>query len=100
MIIADKAYACLPQVIPNFKRRRNLGAYERRKRSHFNKILRRHRAIVENSIGALKMGFQILKNPIRARRKNVSVIAMTCVVLHNFLIDNGRGLRDEFEQLF
>ena len=61
LIIADKAYACLPQVIPNYIRRWNLGSYERRKRSHFNKILRRHRAIVENVIGSLKMGFQILK---------------------------------------
>jgi hypothetical protein len=41
--------------------------------------------LVEQTIGALKMRFPILKNTIRIRRKNVGVLIFGCAIIHNFL---------------
>ena len=48
------------------------------------------RIIVENTIGALKMRFPILKNTMRIRRRKFSTLLLGCVILHNTM--NGMGI--------
>ena len=45
---------------------------------------------MENTIGALKVRFPILKDTNRMRVKNVTSIVYACVILHNML--NAMGI--------
>lgn len=55
--------------------------------------MKRHRLIVEDAIGALKMRFGILRQQLRFKIKSKANVFFTCVILHNFLIDTGTPLR-------
>ena len=94
-IIADKAYAQSSNMLVSYKHREGLSAYERRRRRRYNMAHKRHRVIVENALGALKMRFKILNERVRLRKKNVGDIFFTCIIIHNFLLQTGAPLRPE-----
>lgn len=54
----------------------------------FNKKLSGSRVIVENTFGILASRFQIFKRPIELCPDKASVITMTCILLHNYLISS------------
>jgi hypothetical protein len=47
--------------------------------------LSRSRVVVENTFGILVTKFRIFKKPIPFNPEKVSVITMTCILLHNYL---------------
>lgn len=63
---------------------------QKRRIRRYKKRFSKGRVIVENSIGALKMRFPILKDTTRIRYKNVGTILYACVILHNII--NAMGL--------
>ena len=58
-------------------------------------MVTRGRVIVENSIGRLKMRFNILANKVRVSKANFKYVFLTCVALHNFMNESGSFIRDE-----
>lgn len=90
MIIGDSGYPNLNKLITPYKRVSTITPHERRRRNNYNRRLSKGRIIVENTIGALKMRFPILKNKIRIHRKNFSPLLMGCIILHNLM--NGMGI--------
>lgn len=61
--------------------------------------MKRHRLIVENTIGALKMRFGILRQVLRVRKQNIGDLFFSCVILHNFLMLTGTPLRPEADEV-
>lgn len=51
--------------------------------------------MIEQAIGTLKMRFPIIKEPVRLSVKNIRKVFMTCVILHNFLINMGMGFFED-----
>ncbi|XP_052744424.1 uncharacterized protein LOC112053545 [Bicyclus anynana] len=51
----------------------------------FNKKLSSSRVVVENAFGILASKFRIFRKPILLNPEKTTIIAMTCVLLHNFL---------------
>ena len=97
MILGDSGYPNLTKLITPYKKGGNITPYERRRRSNYNKRVSKGRIIVENTIGALKMRFPILKNKMRIRRKNFAHLIMGCVILHNLMNSMGVPMPDETE---
>ena len=58
-------------------------------------MVTRGRVIVENSIGRLKMRFNILAGKIRIAKANYKYVFLACIALHNFLNESGSFIRDE-----
>lgn len=52
----------------------------------FNQRLARSRAAVENTFGALTSRFRVFKKPMIIDADKASLVTMTCVLLHNFLM--------------
>jgi len=61
--------------------------------SIFNYRLSRARRVVENAFGILSQKFQIYQRTIQSLPENADIIFATCN-LHNYLRDQGVGLRD------
>jgi len=51
----------------------------------FNQTLSGSRVVVENVFGILASRYRIFKKPISLAPEKVSIITMTCILLHNFL---------------
>lgn len=51
--------------------------------------------MIEQAIGALKMGFPMIKEPVRLSVRNIHKVYMACVLLHNFLIQLGMGFFED-----
>jgi len=51
----------------------------------FNQRLSSSRVVVENVFGILTAKFRIFKKPILLEPEKVSIITVTCILLHNFL---------------
>ena len=95
MIIGDSGYPNLSKLICPFKRDASVGPHKCMRRKRYNKRLSKGRIIVENTIGALKMRFPVLKNKIRVHRKNFSHLVMGSIILHNVMNMMGIPLLDE-----
>jgi len=54
----------------------------------FNQKLSSSRVVIENVFGIMAAKFRIFKKPISIELEKVSIITMTCVLLHNFLRRN------------
>jgi hypothetical protein len=88
VLIGDTGYPNVRHLITPFKKNewfRNLPIFQKRRIRRYNKRLSRGRVIVENTIGALKMRFPILKETTRIRYKNVGTIFYACAILHNII---------------
>ena len=82
----------MPNILVSYKHISRLSAAERRRRHNFNNAHKKHRVIVENALGALKMRFKLLNNRLRVHKKNIGDIFFTCCILHNFLLNTGTPL--------
>jgi Plant transposon protein. len=82
VFIADGAFALHNKhVLKPFPGDHDIGTAERT----FNTKLASSRVIVENVFGVLTSVYRIFKKPIAIDVKNVKLITMTCILLHNFL---------------
>lgn len=80
VIVADEAFSLSPNLMK---------PYSRRDLSHdrkvFNYRLSRARRVVENAFGILANRFRVLLTPINLSVDKTEVIALCCVILHNYL---------------
>ena len=97
MILGDSGYPNLSKLITPYKKSSRISAFERRRRHNYNKRVSKGRIIVENTIGALKMRFPILKNQIRLHKKKFSPLIMGCIILHNPMNSMGVPLPNDEE---
>lgn len=81
VFLADDAFALSRHILKPYKGVYDKGSSER----IFNYRLSRARRIVENVFGIMASVFRILRKPMLLQPEKVSVIVMTCVLLHNFL---------------
>ena len=56
------------------------------KEKHFNNTLRAARVVSEHAYGMLKGRWRIIYKKTECRRKNIKIIIMACIVLHNICI--------------
>ncbi|CAB3980691.1 Hypothetical predicted protein [Paramuricea clavata] len=56
------------------------------KEKHFNKKLRAARVVSEHAYGMLKGRWRIIYKKTECSRRNIKVIIMACIVLHNICI--------------
>lgn len=59
----------------------------------FNKKLSSARVIVENTFGILSAKFRIFKSPIELSPEKVSIVTMSCILLHNYLKKSNTSTR-------
>jgi hypothetical protein len=98
-ILADSGYPNLRKVMTPYKKNEfnALPTIQKARIKKFNKRLSRGRILVEQTIGAWKMRFPILKQTCRIRKRNVTTIVMGTAILHNILNSLGIEL-PEFMQ--
>lgn len=82
VFLADGAFALHRHIMKPYPGNHHRDSPER----VFNKKLSRSRVIVENTFGILSSKFQIFKRPIELCPDKASVITLTCILLHNYLI--------------
>lgn len=81
VFLGDGAFALTAHVMKPYP-----GSHsERTPRRIFNKKLSSSRVVVENAFGILASRFRIFRKPILLNPEKTTIIAMTCVLLHNFL---------------
>lgn len=81
VFLGDGAFALHKNVMKPFPGNHDMGTNERT----FNYRLSSCRVIVENSFGVVTSIFRVFKKPIEIDISKVSMITMTCILLHNFL---------------
>lgn len=81
VFVADDAFAMRPHLLKPYKGLYEKGSDER----IFNYRLSRARRVVENVFGIMASVFRVFRRPMLLEPEKVSKIAMTCVLLHNFL---------------
>lgn len=82
VFLGDEAFSLSTYVVKPF---RGDDEIEESKRI-FNQILSRSRSVVENTFGALTSRFRVFKKPIIIDADKATLVTMTCVLLHNFLM--------------
>lgn len=81
VFLGDGAFALSTHVMKPYPGNHDSGSPKR----IFNQYLSRSRVVVENTFGILVTKFRIFKKPIPFNPEKVSLITMTCILLHNFL---------------
>lgn len=81
VFLGDGAFALSTHVMKPYPGNHDSGSPKR----IFNQNLSRSRVVVENTFGILVTKFRIFKKPIPFNPEKVSLITMTCILLHNFL---------------
>lgn len=81
VIVADDAFEFSPILMKPYQEKHNISTKER----VFNYRLSRARRIAENTFGILASVFRVLRKPMLLQPEKVTLITMTCVLLHNFL---------------
>lgn len=81
VIIADDAFALSPNIMKPYPGVQEKGSAMR----IYNYRLSRARRVVENVFGIKTSVFRVFRKPIPLEPEKVSLITMTCVLLHNFL---------------
>ncbi|XP_072943516.1 uncharacterized protein [Epargyreus clarus] len=84
VFLCDGAFAIHKHIMKPFPGDHHFNTMERT----FNYKLSSSRIIVENVFGILTTVFRIFKKPIEIDRENVPTVTMTCILLHNFLINS------------
>ncbi|KAJ8912223.1 hypothetical protein NQ315_009047 [Exocentrus adspersus] len=81
VFIGDGAFALTQHVMKPYPGNHDWGSPKRL----FNLRLARARVVVENTFGILATRFQVFKNTIQLSPEKVSLLTMTCILLHNYL---------------
>lgn len=81
VFLADDAFGLSQHIMKPYPGVYNKGSPER----IFNYRLSRARRVVENVFGIMASVFRILRRPMLLQPEKVSIIVMSCVLLHNFL---------------
>lgn len=81
VFLADGAFALSTHILKPYPGTHELGSPKRM----FNQKLSSTRVVVENVFGILASVFRIFRKPIALEVNKVSLITLTCVLLHNFL---------------
>ncbi|CAH2095637.1 unnamed protein product [Euphydryas editha] len=84
VFLCDGAFAIDKHIMKPFPGNHNFNTMERT----FNYKLSSSCIIVENVFGILTTVFRIFKKPIEIDIENVPTVTMTCILLHNFLINS------------
>ncbi|CAH1969203.1 unnamed protein product [Acanthoscelides obtectus] len=82
VFLSDGAFALHPNIMKPYPGNHDRDSPERM----FNKKLSGSRVVVDNTFGILSSKFRIFKRPIELCSEKASVITMTCILLHNYLI--------------
>ena len=80
MILGDSGYKATPWCLTPYRESPNLTPAQRR----YNRIHKRSRVIVEQSLGVLKRTFSILKTGIRMSPERCSQVIKATAALYNF----------------
>lgn len=100
VFLADGAFALTTNIMKPYPGTHALNSPQR----IFNETLSRSRVKVENTFGILAAKFKIFGQPIALSPEKVSIVTMTCILLHNFLINsksstyNPPGTIDEYDE--
>ncbi|CAH1995223.1 unnamed protein product [Acanthoscelides obtectus] len=81
LFVDDDAFGLCKQIMKPYPGLHEKGSKERT----FNYRLSRARRVVENVFGIMASTFRVLRKPMLLQPEKVSLIVMTCVLLHNFL---------------
>jgi len=84
VFLGDGAFALHTNLMKPFPGNHEIGSPKR----IFNQKLSSSRVVIENVFGIMAAKFRIFKKPISIELEKVSIITMTCVLLHNFLRRN------------
>lgn len=85
VFIGDGAFALSTHLIKPYPGNHDLGSPKR----IFNQKLSSSRVVVENVFGILASKFRVFRKPIALDADKVTLITMTCVLLHNYLRRRG-----------
>lgn len=80
VFLGDEAFALSSYVMKPFQ------CEDETPKRLFNQRLTMSRAVVENTFGALTHRFKVFKKPIIIDADKATLVTMTCVLLHNFLM--------------
>lgn len=81
VIVADDAFPLSPNIMKPFPGNHEKGTLRR----IFNYRCSRARRVVENVFGIMSSVFRVFRKPMLLEPEKVSMITMTCVLLHNYL---------------
>lgn len=81
VFLGDGAFALSTSVMKPYPGNHDVGSPKR----EFNRKLSSARVVVENTFGILASKFRVFRKPLMVCPDKVSLITMTCVLLHNFL---------------
>lgn len=101
VFVADDAFPLLRHIMKPYPGTNARGSEKR----IYNYRLSRARRIVENAFGILSAVFRVLRKPLLLQPDKASLIIMTCVYLHNYLMKrkasrklyNSPGMMDRIE---
>lgn len=81
VFVGDDAFGLSNRILKPYPGVHGKGSKER----IFNYRLSRARRVVENVFGIMSSVFRVLRKPMLLQPEKVSLVTMTCVILHNFL---------------
>ncbi|XP_022186175.1 uncharacterized protein LOC111045159 [Nilaparvata lugens] len=84
VFLGDGAFALSTHIMKPFPGDHEYGSAKR----IFNDRLSRSRIIVENTFGILSARFRVFRKPIAITPEKVTLITMTSILLHNFLMNS------------
>ncbi|CAK1584748.1 unnamed protein product [Parnassius mnemosyne] len=88
VFLGDGAFALTDHVMKPYPGNHEYGSPKR----IFNQALSRARVVVENTFGILVTKFRVFKKPFQLCPEKVSLITMTCILLHNYLRKSNTSL--------
>ena len=81
VFLGDGAFALTEHVMKPYPGNHDWGSPKRK----FNQRLSSCRVVVENTFGILVSRFRIFKKPIQLNPEKVTLLTLTCILLHNFM---------------
>lgn len=82
VFLADNAFSLSNRIMKPFPGNPPNGS----KTSVFNKKLSGSRVVVENAFGIMSSVFRVFRVPMLLQPEQASVVTLTCIYLHNFLL--------------